>query len=255
MRGSPHRSSFSGPAHPVPGGHCPLARTPWPLPCHMYSRLLLQRPAVIASDPKPSWPKIAQVCCLPAPVGLESRCGHSPCFEALSRAAVSRERLDQGGIGVVNPGTGWGASHSFAHVGPSTGGRQGLRSSRRVLLPAGREGVPHKVGRGPEPAQRPSSPESLSPPHLAWMTLPGPHPTLAGRAAKGPAVTRVLPLLLRPQPAWGPLATGSSQPTAERLCRGEADSPALRASSKGSVGGHRVCVGAGVWRPEAHRGR
>ena len=91
VRGSPHRSCFSGPAHPVPGRHCPLAWTPWPLPHHIYSWLLLQRPAVIASDPKPSWPKTTQVCCLPAPVGLESRCGHSPCVEVPSRAVVSRD--------------------------------------------------------------------------------------------------------------------------------------------------------------------
>ena len=89
VRGSPHRSCFSGPAHPVPGRHCPLARTPWPLPPHIYSWLLLQCPAVIASDPKPPGPKTTQVCCLPAPVGLEPRCGHSPCVEAPSRAAVS----------------------------------------------------------------------------------------------------------------------------------------------------------------------
>ena len=73
------------------------------------------------------------------------------------------------------------------------------------------------MGRGPEPARCSSSPESLSPSHLVWMTLPGPHPTPACREAKGPTVTRVLPPVLRPQPTRGPLATGSSQPMAERL--------------------------------------
>ncbi|CAI9165735.1 unnamed protein product [Rangifer tarandus platyrhynchus] len=136
-----------------------------------------------------------------------------------SRAAVSRDVSTR--VASVWPVRVLaGPSLSFAHVGPSTGGRQGLRSSCQVLLPAGREGVPRKVGRGPEPARRSSSPESLSPSHLAWMTLPGPHPTPAGRAAKGPTVTRVLPPALRPQPARGPLATGSSQPTAERLSVG-----------------------------------
>lgn len=237
--GSPHRSSFSGPAPRVPGGHCPLARTPWPLLRHTYS-WLLQRPAVIASDPKPYG-------CLPAPEGLESRCGHAPQVKARSRAAVSRDisaRVALVWLVRVLAGGPPSASHMWVAPRGAAGSCCPLDGRWAAQGGPGSRACPALI-----------TPESLPLSHLTWMTLPGPHPAPASRAAEGPALTQVPPPPLCPQPARGPLATGSSQPMAENLSVGRrGDSPALQASSEGPRGRTQGLRGAGVWRPEVPRG-
>lgn len=166
--GFPHQSSFSRPAPRVPGGHCPLARTPWPLLHRTYSRFLLPHPVVIASDPKPQRPNTAQGCCHLAPAGLESRCGHFPCVEVPSRDAVSRNILARMAlVWLVRVLAGGPPSALRAWVPPRVAARSGCALDGRWAA---------RGGPGPRACPALITPEPLPLSHLAWMTLPGPHP-------------------------------------------------------------------------------
>lgn len=166
--GFPHQSSFSRPAPRVPGGHCPLAQTPWPLLHRTYSRFLLLHPVVIASDPKPQRPNTAQGCCHLAPAGLESRCGHFPCVEVPSRDAVSRNILARMAlVWLVRVLAGGPPSALRAWVPPRVAARSGCALDGRWAA---------RGGPGPRACPALITPEPLPLSHLAWMTLPGPHP-------------------------------------------------------------------------------